>query len=44
MKVKSWFHDEGVQTAMREWMAEHPVDQITASGLAEAVGTYLSGL
>ena len=41
MKVKSWFCDEGVQTAVCEWIAEHPVDQITAYGLAKAVGTYL---
>ena len=26
---------------MREWIADHPADQITAYGLAKAVGTYL---
>ena len=26
---------------MREWIAEYPVDQITAYGLAKAVSTYL---
>ena len=33
VKVKSWFYDEGVQAVVREWIAEHPADQITAYGL-----------
>jgi hypothetical protein len=41
VKVKSWFHDEGVQAAVREWIAENPADKITVYGLAKAVGTYL---
>ena len=41
MKVKSWLHDEGVLLAVREWIQEQPTDQITAYGLAKAVGDYL---
>ena len=37
MKVKSWFRDDGVYAALREWTAEYPAGQITAY---EAVGTY----
>ena len=41
VKVKSWLCDEGVLLAVREWIQEQPADQITAYGLAKAVGDYL---
>ena len=41
MKVKSWFRDEGVQTAVREWISKRSADHVTVYGLAKAVGTYL---
>ena len=39
--MKSWLRDEGVLLAVREWIQEQPTDQITAYGLAKAVGDYL---
>ena len=44
VKVKSWFHDEVVQTAVHEWIAEHPADQITACGLSGTARRWLNPL
>ena len=44
MKVKSWFHDEVVQTTVREWIAGHPADQITACGLSGTARRWLNPL
>ena len=41
VKVKSWLHDEGVLLTVQEWIQEQATDQITAYGLAEAVGDCL---
>src|SRR3978361_110198 len=39
-KTRSWFDDEGVQLAVRDWISGAG-DKITAYGLAKAVGDYL---
>ena len=40
-KTKSWLNDEGVQLAVREWLAGATEDELTGYGLAKAVGRYL---
>ena len=40
-KTKSWLNDEGVQLAVREWLAGATEGELTGYGLAKAVGKYL---
>ena len=40
-KTKSWLNDEGVQLAVREWLAGATEGELTGYRLARAVGKYL---
>ena len=40
-KTESWLNDEGVQLAVREWLAGATEGELTGYGLAKAVGKYL---
>lgn len=41
MKTSSWFNDEGVQLAVREWVSGASEKDLTAYSLAKTIGTYL---
>jgi len=41
VKTRSWFNDEGVQNAVREWLQGHSGDAITGHAIAKVVGEYL---
>lgn len=40
-KIRSWFNDEGVQQAIRDWLSSQKVEDITAFKLAKVIGEYL---
>ncbi|RPB11555.1 hypothetical protein P167DRAFT_575298 [Morchella conica CCBAS932] len=40
-KTRSWFDDEGVQLAAREWISSVSDAELSAHGLAKAIGVYL---
>lgn len=40
-KIKSWLNDEGVALAVRNWIS-NTGEQVTAYGLAKAIGEYLN--
>lgn len=40
-KTRSWFNDEGVQQAIRDWLSNQKVEDITAFTLAKVIEEYL---